>query len=106
MAKVNLIEGERLARQGTFIDLAKAAEPAFKAAELKIAQDQAETAKAEQNTATYLSKMKSNIDATKLSDEQQKAVQKFAGEQKAKIFGRCSSSGRFKINRSWLYRAS
>ena len=35
MAKVNLIEGERLARQGTFIDLAKAAEPAFKAAELK-----------------------------------------------------------------------
>ena len=37
MAKVNLIEGERLARQGTFIDLAKAAEPAFKAAELKIA---------------------------------------------------------------------
>jgi len=38
MAKVNLIEGEKYARQGTFIDLAKAAEPAFKAAELKIAR--------------------------------------------------------------------
>ena len=96
MAKVNLIEGERLARQGTFIDLAKAVEPAFKAAELKIAQDQAETAKAEQNTATYLSKMKSNIDATKLSDEQQKAVQKFAGEQKQKYLDAAVALGGLK----------
>ena len=96
MAKVNLIEGERLARQGTFIDLAKAAEPAFKAAELKIAEREAETAKAEQNTATYLSKMKSNIDATKLSDEQQKAVQKFAGEQKQKYLDAAVALGGLK----------
>ena len=96
MAKVNLIEGERLARQGTFIDRAKAAEPAFKAAELKIAEREAETAKAEQNTATYLSKMKSNIDATKLSDEQQKAVQKFAGEQKQKYLDAAVALGSLK----------
>ncbi len=93
MAKVNLIEGEKAARQGTFIDLAKAAEPAFKAAELKIAEkkaeeeakrikDEAKVDAAEQKTATYLGKMTSNIDLTKLSDDQTQVVQKWAAGQK------------------------
>ncbi len=93
MAKVNLIEGEKAARQGTFIDIAKAAEPAFKAAELKIAEreaeeeakrleDEAKVDAAEQKTATYLGQMTSNVDLTKLSDDQTQVVQKWAAGQK------------------------
>ena len=100
MARVNLIEGERLARQGTFVDVAKAAAPAFEAAELgiaeRIAEREAETARAEQRTAEYLGKMKSNVDPTKLSDEQQKAVQKFAGEQKQKYLDAAVALGGLK----------
>ena len=96
MAKVNLIEGERLARQGTFVDVAKAAAPAFEAAELRIAQDKAEVAAAEQKTATYLGKMKSNIDLSKFSDAQTKVVQKFAGEQKEKYLAAAKALGTMK----------
>jgi hypothetical protein len=96
MARVNLIEGERLARQGTFVDVAKAVEPAFEAAELRIAQDKAEVAAAEQKTATYLGKMKSNIDLSKFSDAQTKVVQKFAGEQKEKYLAAAKALGTMK----------
>ncbi len=96
MAKVNLIEGEGLARQGTFVDVAKAAAPAFEAAELKIAQDKAEVAAAEQKTATYLGKMKSNIDLSKFSDAQTQVIQKWAGEQKDKYLEAAKALGTMK----------